>query len=183
VNVSEWWLSSLRLETSQGDIYADVPFTAATTPLTFLQYTEIGKGKSGWAETDKPVVQKKTARMHALSAYRPRHGVLLSHDCEIDKARERPRLLFAPVAPIADLPEKTRAIVLAQGHLALAPLPEIPNVGSCYADLRGISTIPTEALSGSTRVASMTDNARLRLGAYMVAFLLRKRLDGTDVHN
>lgn len=182
MDASEWWLADLRAEVSQGDIYADVPFLTPAVPLTHLQHAEVGKGRPGWAETSSPTFHKRTQRMHALGVYKPRHAILLSHDCEIDKAKDRPRFLLAPIAPIADLPEKTRTNVVDQSHLALAPLPDIPNIGFYYADLRGITSVPYELMANSSRVASMTDTSRRRLGAYLVAFLLRKRLDEESVH-
>lgn len=176
-----WWLPQLRAEVSQGDVIASVPFLIATVPIAYLQYTDGAKGKPCWAETDAPVIQKKTQRMHALGAFVPRNGIILSHDCEIDKAKERPRMLFAPVALISDLPPETQTVVLAQGHLALVPLPDLPSAGMCYADLRAMTTVPSSLIDGHERLASMTDQGRARLHAYLVAFLLRKKLEGADL--
>jgi hypothetical protein len=174
-----WWLPDLRIEVSQGDVLSDVPFSILVDPLTHLQFADGPKGKPAWMECEKPVLHKRTQRMHILSAYKPRAGIILSHDCEIDKAKDRPRVMLAPVAKISDLPAKTQGFVLDQRHLALVPLPNLGDMGDCYADLRGITTAPSELVLTNQRLASMTDEARLRLHGYLVAFLLRKRLDGT----
>jgi hypothetical protein len=158
-----------------------VPFSIASHPLTPLRYTQGAKGKASWMEWHEPVVHKRTQREHVLAVLKARPGIILSHDCEIDKAKDRPRVLLAPVSKIADLPAPTQVVVLAQGHLALVPLPGLKDLGDCYADLRGITTVLWELVSGNTRLASMTDQARLRLQGYLVAFLLRKKFDGTDL--
>jgi hypothetical protein len=174
-----WWLLDPRIEVSQGDVVADVPFSILVDPLTPLQFADGPKGKPAWMQCEKPVVHKRTQRVHVLAALKPRAGIILSHDCEIDKTKDRPRVMLAPVAKISELPEKTQAVVLEQRHLALVPLPGLKDLGDCFADLRGVTTVPSELVLSNQRLASMTDEARLRLHGYLVAFLLRKRLDGT----
>lgn len=176
-----WWLPDLRAEISQGDVIADVPFSIAVEPLTHLRFAQGKGGKPGWAESEQAVLHKGTQRMHVLAAYRPRPGIILSHDCEIEKAKDRPRVLLAPVCKISELPTAAQVVVQAQGHLALVPLPGLKDVGDCYADLRGMTTVLSELALDKPRIASMTDPARLRLHGYLVAFLLRKRLDGATL--
>jgi hypothetical protein len=176
VDAGEWWLSDVRAEISQGDAFADVPFSILVNPLTHLRYTEIGRGKSGWAETADPVVHKATQRAHALAALKMQLGIILSHDCEIDKPKDRHRILMAPIAPVAELPGDAQAAVLSQRHRALVPVGELRQLGQCFADLRGMTAVPAHLAKGNSRIASMTDGGRARLQGYLVSFLLRRVL-------
>lgn len=184
MNAGGWWLADLRAEVSQGDAFADVPFSILVDPLTHLRFAEQAKGKRGWAESVEAVLHKTTQRNHALAALKISLGILLSHDCEIDKAKDRHRLLFTPIAPIANLSSPaTQEAVLAQRHRVLVPVGEIQGQGQCYSDLRGITTIPAELVSAEHRVASMTDEGRLRLQGYLVSFLLRRVLPPPDAQS
>jgi hypothetical protein len=174
--VSEWWLPALRPEMSQGDIVASVPFSMITLPVSYLKYTELAKKRSGWEVCDQPVVQKSTQRMHVLAAFKAKMGVVLSHDCELDKPKDNGRILLAPVAPITDVPEATRTLILEQRTRALIPLPDLGNFGTCFADLRSMTSVPHSLVDSSSRIGSMTDHAVLRLHAQLVSFLLRKQL-------
>ena len=176
-----WWLEQLREQISQGDVYDNVPFSLLVEPLTHLRYADGPKKTPAWAENPDPVQHKATQRAHILSAYRPAPGILLTHDCEIDKAKTRPRWLLAPVLLIKDLKPGAQTQVLTQKHLALVPLPGLGALGDCFADLRNMTTIPEVLVKGNERLGSMTDVARLRLEGYLVAFLLRKNVpDGAE---
>jgi hypothetical protein len=174
--MSEWWLPALAQKPSQGDVVASVHFAAIVAPPVYLRHAQLGKDRHGWDVCTSPVVQKSTQRMHALAWFKSPHGLLLSHDCEIDKHKDNGRLLLAPVAQLTELPEPTRTTVIEQKSYALIPLPELPGLGMCFADLRSMTAVPATLVDASARVASMTEQARARLHAQLVAFLLRKKL-------
>ena len=182
---TEWWLPELRALVSQGDLIPDVPFTAITSPPIFLKFAEAKKGRDGWEQTDQPTHHKRTDRVPVLVAYRPKHGLILTRDCELDKIRNTARILFAPVAPIDILDLRMQELILKQAHRASIPLPETPGLGICFADLRSISSIPASAVDLARRIASMTDPARLRVHSALVAFLLGRILapDNSTIHD
>jgi hypothetical protein len=69
-----------------------------------------------------------------------------------------------------------RSLLVEQKLRAMIYLPEIPGVPDGYADLRLITAIPTDLLATGNRICSMTEPARERLRAQLVAFFLRKEL-------
>ena len=64
-----------------------------------------------------------------------------------------------------------------QREWAFLPLPDVPELGDYYADLRLIHPVDRRFLRDDSRLASMTDEATLRLQAQLVGFFTRKRLD------
>jgi hypothetical protein len=176
-----WWLADLREEISRGDVYESVPFSLLTEPLTHLRYADGPKGKPAWMEHDQPVKHKATQRAHVLSAFRPAPGIILSHDCEIDKDKDRPRWLMAPIAKITTLGSSQQEVVMGQRHLALVPLPGVPTLGDCFADLRNMGTVPARLISTSARLCSMSDDGRTRVRDYLATFLLRKDPGGQEI--
>jgi hypothetical protein len=113
---------------------------------------------------------------HALVAYRLGHGIVISHDCAIDKPNNNNRVPYAPVASLETLDPVTQEAVRRQAHLAAMLLPEIPGIGDAYAELRLISPFPFELVSGLRRIASLTDAARARLHGAIVAFFVLREL-------
>jgi hypothetical protein len=103
---------------------------------------------------------------------------VISHSCEIDKLKEtgEGRVLVAPVLSIDGLEPEMRTTVLQQEHLALLPLPEIPTLGTHYADLRLITPVERSLIKDSERIASMTEQGPDRLYAQVFKFIMRKEL-------
>jgi hypothetical protein len=85
-------------------------------------------------------------------------------------------VLIAPIGKIDLLSAETQSAVLQQRQIALMPLPDIPQIGSCYADLRLITPVSRDAIDNAVRAVSMTESARDRLHAHLVMFFLRKVL-------
>jgi hypothetical protein len=100
--------------------------------------------------------------------------LVISHDCEIDKARNAERVLMAPLQPLSTLEPEMRQIVLEQKLLALMPLPDMGSFGDQFADLRLLDAIPRDLVADTARVVSMTEFGRDRLHAQLSKFLLRR---------
>jgi hypothetical protein len=171
-----WLETNLRTLLSQGDIYAGIPFGLPVAPLTHLAKGNGKKNAVIWTPTPpgQPVPAAETD--HALFKYRIGHGVVVSHDCAIDKPSRTSRILFAPVVPLTGLPQASQEVIRRQAHLANMLIPDVPALGDAYADLKLITPIPMDLIDAATKVASMTDPARDRLQQALIAFLVdRKR--------
>jgi hypothetical protein len=171
---SEWWAEQLESVLSQGDIVARVPIARPVSPQKYLEKWPLAKGTpGGWKESLDPV-RKGSDDLYFLSAGRVVHGLMLSHSCELDKGgASNKRVVVAPVLPIDDIAESQRENLLAQKYFNLMPLPEIPGIGTCYANLRLITSIHRDVIGNETRVASMTPAALKRLMAQLAAFFMR----------
>jgi hypothetical protein len=176
VTDESWWLPGLREDLSQGDILTGINFSAPVWPLRFLIFTEMPKGKSGWAESEQPLVHKKTQSVHLLSRSKVFGAMVISHDCDIDKTSKGARIQLVPIQEIATLTDENAASVIQQKNKKFHPLPGIPGLGDCYADLRNMTAFPSTEVTGFSRVASMTDSARLRLHAAMFLFITRREV-------
>jgi hypothetical protein len=137
-----------------------------------------GSGKKNsviW--TPVPAVQPIPAAEidHALYKYRITHGVVVLHDCAIDKPSRNARILFAPVIALMGLDSSVQETIRRQGHLTYMLVPDVPGLGDAYVDLRLITPIPMDLIDGATKVASMTDAARDRLQQALIAFLVYRQ--------
>jgi hypothetical protein len=175
-----WWEQTLRPEISQGDIVDAVPFAEIILPEIYLT-----KKAFPGARTSGQPVTTRTAwdRAEVLNEgpengvlFRPRInlGVVVSHDCDIDKPNKKVFIHLAPVFPATRLEDPSkRQEVFEQRRPALMPLPEMPDVGDCYADLRRMQGVPYSLVRPLRRILSMSDDARFRLEAQLVAFYSR----------
>jgi hypothetical protein len=175
----QWWQADVRRELSQGDVLGSVPFTIPKWPTVYLKHTDMRGGASGWAEATKPALNRADQKTYVLAAYSNLPGLVISHDCEIDKPSST-RILVAPVAAMSTLDEKTRQLVVKQRLFAMMALPSIPGSVDSYADLRLIGAVSRDAVDVSPRLASMTDAARSLLHARLVGFLLDRKLPVED---
>jgi hypothetical protein len=98
-------------------------------------------------------------------------ALVVSYDCEIDKSK---RVLVAPVFEISSLPSESQRAVLEQRRFSLMPLPDVPHVGTFYADLRLIQAVKREFLPLADRQASMTAGAVDRLQVQLITFFTRR---------
>jgi hypothetical protein len=131
-------------------------------------------GVPGWMETSAPT-KDRDGREHFLGVGRVVPALVLSHSCELDKEdRGKRRVTVAPIAPISSVSDSAvQEAILAQSITASMPLPEIPGLGTCYADLRSMTTLDRRIVDAGKRLASMTPEAERRLQAQLVAFLVR----------
>ena len=170
-----WFETELRTLLSQGDIYTDLPFGSPILPLTHLSKGTSKKNSAIWTPSvpNNPLPQYQTN--HALFAYRVAHGIVVSHDCAIDKPARTSRILFAPVVTLTVLDTAAQETIRQQAHLAAMLLPDVPSVGDAYVDLKAITPFPLELILERTKIASLTDPARDRLQQALVAFLVYRQ--------
>jgi hypothetical protein len=170
-----WWTPSLAEKLSQGDIVADQASVMSAVPPTFLKARSFKGGEPGWGVSPNPT--EFEGRVHMLATGSVRAALVISHGCELDKMEGNPRrhrVLLAPVFPIDSVENEHRQQILSQSNRALLPLPQVPTLGTCYADLRSIFASARASVDAAVRLASMTTRSELRLHAQLVAFLLRK---------
>jgi hypothetical protein len=172
VAASEWLEPAFRAELSQGDIFDGLPFCTPIVPVTHLTKGQAKGNPVVWIPSKATQPLPQGQQNHALFAYRLGYGIIVSHDCAIDKPQKSTRILFAPVGPLANFDAVTQDAVRRQAHLGAMLLPDIPGIGDAYADLRVITPFPHEIVSSLAQVASLTDRARDRLQSALVAFFV-----------
>jgi hypothetical protein len=174
VQASSWWEPVLKPALSQGDVVQKIPFCGVTAPAKFLKWTAFKGNRSGWEEVTAPVLRLNDQRKYFLANGDILPGIVVSHDCDLDKQRENGKVLLAPIAAIQTLALTTRLTVLEQKHLALLPLPLVPGLGDSYADLRLIASVPRELVLDSERLVSMNQSGVERLYAQLFKFMMRR---------
>jgi hypothetical protein len=174
VAASEWLAPALRPELSCGDIIDGVPFCTPQVPVVHLKKSSAKNLSVIWVPGTPPPSPPVGQTNYALFAYRVGHGIIVSHDCELEKPNRTLRVLLAPVAPIEALDSATAAVVRNQAHLARMLLPSVPGLGDAYVDLRQITPMPLDLITERPRVASLTDAARHRLGLALIAFFVKR---------
>jgi len=171
--VAGWWLEDLATELSQGDIVRGVIVGLPVCPPIFLQKTTAKANQEVWSPgTPKP---DHNGIVRVLAEGRQCDVLVVSHGCEIDKKDSKKRILVAPVGT-ADRLSTSRNAVFEQREHALFPLPEVPQLGDCYADLRLIHPVDLGFLRPENRLASMTEDGMVRLQAQLIGFFTRKDL-------
>jgi len=169
----EWWRPELHPKLSQGDIISLVPLGSVTNPVKYLQSAALrGGAVSGWAETLnwKP---DHDGMGHILYRGRVSCAIVLSHDCEIDKPNKGTRVIVSPVIPLSDLREQERQRIVDQTPWRFLVLPGMPSLGDNYTDLRCTTFLPAAVAFEAKRIASMEEDARLRLQQQLIAFFTR----------
>lgn len=117
-------------------------------------------------------------REHAATATAVRRmGLVLTHDCEIDKAAARASALIALVRALTGVPEEHRAGFREYTRHRAFYLPESRYLpGEHYADLRAVTTVRRAALDSLQRRASMTEDGRRMLREQLFRFFTRRYL-------
>ena len=151
-----------------------IPFCGVTAPAKFLKWTQFRGDRQGWEEVAAPVLRLIDQHKYFLANGDILPGIVISHDCDLDKQRENGKVLLAPIGSIQTLDPTTRFTVLEQKHLALIPLPLVPGLGDSYADLRLITSVPRELVLDSERVVSMNQSGIERLYAQLFKFTMRR---------
>lgn len=169
---TSWWLDELFPDLSQGDILEEMLFTAPVFPPTSVARGTGKGGKEIWTP-DSQFKDAKGGKVSTLAEGRVASGLVLSHSCELDKVdKKNGRVTVVPILPISMMGDKQEEI-LNQEIRALLPLPDIPGVGTCVADLRLPVALSRSYIDTRRRICSMTDDARLRLHAQMAGFFFR----------
>ncbi|SRR6266481_2100514 len=169
-----WWLDDLNPKgLSQGDIVTQVLIGAADQPVKYLEKVPLEKGaKKSWSESINFQPIKIDNRGLYIARGRLTHAIVVSHSCELDKSQ--PHVLLAPIISLDSLSdEKARNNILSQKRRAFLALPEIPRLGTCYADFRTLSYAERKTISDINRMVSMSDEGTLRLRVQLLAFFSR----------
>ena len=170
---NEWWLDAVRPELSQGDVLPSAPIAIALVPLRHLRSAPLKSGApGGWSESLE-FKSDENGVGHFL--YRGKIGpaVVLSHDCEIDKATKNKRITIAPLIPLDRLNADEQVRICSQRSFRAMYVPDVPTIGHHYLDLRNTVQLPVELATSSPRIASMTDDAVIRLRAQLIGFFTR----------
>lgn len=167
-----WVTEDLAAQLSQGDILNLLPFSTLIVPVIPLVPLTASKGRQGWEQRSFEQQSGKEYQFISKGKYLP--AIILSHDCELDKARGR--VLVAPIALLNTLSKEQHEKILLQEHFALMPVPDVPTLGICYVDLRSIASVDSKIVSGCARLASMTVQGKNRLQAQLVGFFTRLAL-------
>lgn len=178
VGDTSWWAPHLRSELSQGDVLSPVLIGAAQSPITYLKKGSVQKGGvQPWIHS-QTFTPDSDGLGNFLGRGRVNHALIVSHDCEIDKPRRESRILIVPVSPLTSLTDAVhRQKVAEQKSFSLIPLPGVPNLGDCYADFRLLMWAHKKLIEDAgKRVASMTDDAVIRLQAQLIGFFTRRSL-------
>ncbi len=69
--------------------------------------------------------------------------------------------------------EQDREMVLAQKRHSKMPLPGVPSLGDCYADLRMTTAVNRDHLDVKKRLASLSEAGVGRLRLQLIAFFTR----------
>lgn len=166
---ADWWAPGIKATLSQGDVVLQIPLGISVVPAEFLQRSTFSGGVSGWTS--------KTHRVgvsdHMLAKGKLIDAIVVSHSCDLDKEREKGRVLVAPILPISGLRDDVRRRVLAQETVNLLALPDLPTLGTSYANLRLIGVVDRELVDAASRVASLSDNGLVRLKAQLIYFFTR----------
>jgi hypothetical protein len=105
------------------------------------------------------------------------HGVLLTHDCEIDKSRGS--LQLALVRQFEGVPEEHRVAFRDNTRHRAFYLPAGDYLDEeAYVDLRRITVISPETLVAFDRLASMNEDGRRMLREQLFRFYTRHYLPG-----
>lgn len=172
----DWWRRELNPEgLSQGDILSDVLVGSAHDPRAYLGRDVTTKGtKKVWPEAPTFDTFKTDQTGYYIARGRQGYGIVLSHSCDLDKGRDKSGVLVALVSPMSQIQNPTqRNSILAQRHFAFLPLPDIPGLGTCYADLRRINYVARKSIQNESRLASMSADGATRLHAQLIGFFTR----------
>jgi hypothetical protein len=179
VSGTTWWTSELKQELSQGDVLEGIPGAVLVHPLAYLNPRPAKGGKTVYEQSGVPFEhpgKKGDERQFMLSSGEIAGALILSHDCEIDKSK---RVQIAPVFALDSLPPENRLAVLEQRRFSLMPLPDVPKLGTCYADFRLMQPVRRDFLGLENRLASMNTDAVDRLQTQIAMFFTRRKFGGS----
>jgi hypothetical protein len=105
-------------------------------------------------------------------------GIVLTHDCEIDKDdRVRASILLGLVRPLDGLREEDREGIRQNTRHRAFYLPANQHVeGESYLDLRRVTSVRREALEQLDRQAAMNEDGRSMLQEHLFRFFARRLL-------
>lgn len=168
-----WWEPNVADELSQGDIFENVPFLMPLHPAEYMETRPLKNNEIGWVKSPQKKIIKGT--QHILASAKTGLGMILNHGCDIEKSQKltKPRYTICFVDTLQNLSDAEQDKVRTQKPFHQLYLPEVPGYGDCYINLRLTCVLPGQAIDELQRIASMTDLARTRLHAQILAFYSR----------
>jgi hypothetical protein len=103
-------------------------------------------------------------------------ALVVSHDCDLDDVKDTERIVVAPVFPIARVTssQQDRERIMRGERPTYVALPNIPEIGDCYAELRSLCPLDRHLFNATTdRICSMTDEAVAIFRAQLVHYFTR----------
>ena len=172
---------------SQGDLVTGIPWGLIDDPITVCRPVDASKaeGKATYATataTKSPAAFKKSPESIFAAAHSGL-GMVLWHDCQIDKFESQqkpPAKWFAAVAPLLPVPQHDQkaATAIRDGlRRAFFFVPAYPEIGvavDCYVDLRHVWSVKQSILSA--RVGTLSQPARDGLYRHLFGFLTQRTL-------
>jgi hypothetical protein len=162
-----------REQFSQGDILEVVPHLHFQAPLTAL----LADGEGGYRGSAEPVpVSNDRQGQPVLSTCKRAMGLILTHDCEIDKDSIK-SWIICPIVPISELPSAQRGDAKRNRIYSLLYLPSYRNVlPESIAVLNHLTTINKDLLRQEARLASLSDIGRRSLYMQFTRWISRWEL-------
>jgi hypothetical protein len=166
---SGWWLPKINPDLSQGDIIRDLPVWIAAPALVFLENRTLPGDRKVWVESSAPKPDNN-GFSHLLIKARHFVGVVLTHDCQLDKQAKKVRVQLAAATDIERVNSEERTKIMNQRSLSQLVLPDIPELGTYYADMRIVFTVDKSIITEPMRAVSMTEAAKNRLQNQIIAY-------------
>jgi hypothetical protein len=158
MNAGPWW-KSLEQEPrlSQGDVVTGISFATLLHPAVPVVKNAVQGHGTIW----KPCswTPDKQGYCHCVARGRLASALVLTHSCTLDKPLSRQRVVIAPISVLVDQvsDQTVRDNIMSGGNIAFVPLPSVPVLGDCYADLRLMTAINRDVLEMKNRIATMTE--------------------------
>jgi hypothetical protein len=159
-------------ELSQGDLFADVP-SVYVEDLRYLVKTDANA--YSLQSASQPRKDDRTYPANAVEART--FGIVITHDCEIDKNLARALVYVALVRKLDDVAEEFRDGFRSNTRHRAFYLPSNEYLnGEHYADLRRMTPIRADALLTLSKVATMNQDGRRMLREHLFRFFSRQFL-------
>lgn len=168
---------------SQGDILCSIPLGAPAAPLVFLGRDTFNHPTRGVYYPQRAELERFPGDPGGLFIAKGRitYGLVMTHSCDLDDPRDGARILVAPVANIENVSDQSsRERIMRRGRLAFVPLPAVPGVGDCYADLRSMAPLDRPHFGDAKRACSMTEESVLLLHAQLIKYFSRVELSAAQ---
>lgn len=158
---------------SQGDVFELLPNVYLDNPLLALDK----QSETIFTATAEPYAKfdDKTGQAVAAICKRAR-GILVSHDCELDKPQVA-RWLICPVLPLSRLRPETQDRVKRNRVYAMLSLPKYRDIfPDSFADFNQITTLNSEFVKAARRLVSLSDVGRRAFYVQFVRWATRWEL-------
>src|SRR5580692_7971114 len=154
--MSNWWQPELDPRLSQGDVVCDLLSVVAVFPMQAVQPSTLKGGLNGWVPSGG--APDSEGMLHVISRGRLLPSLVLSHSCDLDKSldknKPKVRVMMAQMMPASNLSQEDYANVFRSQVRSKIPLPDVPVLGDCYADLRLMQPVDGRFIATAQRLAS-----------------------------